>query len=337
MSFGITITVNKNGSVNIANTKSEPRDKGNSLTEIPLNYTVIDVETTGLDPKFDEIIEIGALKIKDDKIVDKFETLIRPDGYYYYDDDNNEYFSYIDEFITDLTGITNEMLDKSPTIDEMLPKLLYFIEDDILVGHNVNFDINFLYDITLEKLDHKLQNDFVDLMRLTRKIYPEFKNHKLITVAENFDVNTSESHRALSDCSITYECFSKISQYIDKNDIDLKELFSKKYKLDLTTIEANATNFDEDCPVYDKYCTFTGKLEKMNRKDAAQLVVNLGGHCLNNVTKKTNFLILGNFDYSSNIKGSKSSKLKKAEDLILKGQDLQILSEDVFYDLVLNI
>lgn len=60
------------------------------------------------------------------------------------------------------------------------------------------------------------------------------------------------------------------------------------------------------------------------------------GNCLNDVTKKTNFLILGNFDYCSNIKGEKSSKFRKAEKLALKGQDIQILSEDVFYDLIIE-
>lgn len=333
--MGITITVNEDGTIEIGNNKTVPRDKGKSLVEIPSNYTVIDIETTGLDPKFDEIIEIGAMKIRNGKIVDEFESLVKPDGYYFYDDNDTKYFSYIDEFITELTGITNEMLEDAPKIDEVLPDFINFISNDILVGHNIHFDINFLYDYCYEILDYKLQNDFVDLMILTRKVYPDFTNHKLDTIAENLGINNSSLHRSLADCKVTYECFSKLSQYIDDNNIDLKELFSYK-AVDLTTIKPNVTDFDEDHPLYNKYCTFTGKLEKMNRKDAAQLVVNLGGHCLNNVTKKTNFLILGNFDYCSNIKGGKSSKLRKAEQLILKGQDLQILSEDVFYELVLT-
>lgn len=334
--MNFTIIVNEDGTIEIDSSKSVHRDKGKSLVEIPLDYTIIDIETTGLDPKIDEIIEIGAIKVRDGRVVDEFESLVKPNGYYFYDDNDNEYFTYVSEFITELTGITNEMLENAPKIDEVLPDFINFIGNDILVGHNINFDINFLYDNCYEIIEHKLQNDFVDLMRLTRKIYPDFINHKLVTIAENFGIDISNTHRSLADCKVTYECFSKLSQYINENNIDLKELFFKQYKLDLTNIKANVTNFDEDHPLYNKYCTFTGKLEKMNRKDAAQLVVDLGGHCLNNVTKETNFLILGSFDYCSNIKGNKSSKLKKAEELILKGQDLQILSEDVFYDLVLN-
>jgi DNA polymerase-3 subunit epsilon len=105
---------------------------------------------------------------------------------------------------------------------------------------------------------------------------------------------------------------------------------------DLRNITPELSNFDTDHLLHDKFCTFTGKLERMARKDAAQLVVNLGGKCLNGVTKQTNFLILGNFEYNATIKDGKSSKLKKAEKLILEGQDLRILSENVFYDLISN-
>ena len=76
--------------------------------------------------------------------------------------------------------------------------------------------------------------------------------------------------------------------------------------------------------------------KRLQRKDAMQLVVNLGGQCGDNVTAKTNYLILGNNDFCSLIKDGKSNKQKKAESLILKGKDIQILCENVFYDLVLN-
>lgn len=75
----------------------------------------------------------------------------------------------------------------------------------------------------------------------------------------------------------------------------------------------------------------------MARKDAMQLVVDLGGSVGDNVTKKTNYLILGNNDFCASIKDGKSNKQKKAEELILKGSDLEILSENVFYDLVLDL
>ena len=94
------------------------------------------------------------------------------------------------------------------------------------------------------------------------------------------------------------------------------------------------TEFDETHPLYGKLCVFTGTLEKMQRKDAMQIVVDLGGQVGNSVTKKTNFLILGNNDYCPLIKDGKSSKQKKAETLKLAGNDIEIISEDVFYDMI---
>ena len=229
------------------------------------------------------------------------------------------------------------MLETAPEVKIVLPDFLDFINDDILIGHNVNFDINFLYDSLEHNLQHVFQNDFIDLMRLSRKLYPEFKNHKLKTVAENLKVDTDNNHRALKDCSITLDCFQITTSHIKDNNINLKKLFSRSYStIDLRTLKSKESIFDEDHILFGMNCVFTGKLERMDRKDAAQLVVNLGGKCLNSVTKKANFLILGNFDYNATVKDGKSSKLKKAEQLILEGQDLQILSEDVFYDLVLG-
>ena len=116
------------------NKSTNIRDKkGQSLLLFPNEYIVFDIETTGLDASYDEIIEIGALKIKNNEIVDKFTSLIKP--------------KYpIDEFITELTGITNEMVKDAPLINEVLPRFIDFIGDEILVGHNINFDINFVYD-----------------------------------------------------------------------------------------------------------------------------------------------------------------------------------------------
>ena len=91
---------------------------------------------------------------------------------------------------------------------------------------------------------------------------------------------------------------------------------------------------DNTHPLYNKVCVFTGTLEKYSRQEAAQIVVNLGGSCGNSVTKKTNYLILGNNDYCSMIKDGKSSKQKKAEEYKLKGQDIEIIPESVFYDMI---
>ena len=127
-----------------------------------------------------------------------------------------------------------------------------------------------------------------------------------------------------------HECYKQLKKIVLENP----SLMINKSELDLRTLTSANININPDNPFYGKECVFTGKLERMVRADAAQLVVNLGGTAGNNVTKKTNFLILGNNDYCSTIKNGKSSKQKKAEQLILSGASLEIIPEDVFYEML---
>lgn len=307
------------------------RNKGKSLLEFPNEYVVIDVETTGLNPSYDFIIELSAVKIKNNAIIDTFSTLVKPDEVLYEDESPNKY--YVDDFITELTGITNEMLKNAPCISDVLEQFLSFVGNNIIIGHNVNFDINFIYDDTLEILNRDFSNDFVDLLRISRKVFPDFEDHKLSTLADNFKVEVERSHRAEDDCITTFKCFEFCRNYVEKNQIDIQPYYVGKH-LNLNEIHANVTEFDEVHPLYKKHVVFTGTLEKMSRKDAAQIVANFGGILENGVTKKTNYLVLGNNDYCKTIKDGKSTKQKKAETLILKGQDLQIIPEDIFYELI---
>ncbi len=110
------------------------------------------------------------MKVSNFNIIEEFQTLIQPP---YYEEvngegENEKYF--VSDFITELTGITNEMLENASTIDQVMPGFIDFIGGDILVGHNIHFDLNFLYDITINELNHKLNNDFMDLLRISRRV-----------------------------------------------------------------------------------------------------------------------------------------------------------------------
>lgn len=115
-----------------------------------------------------------------------------------------------------------------------------------------------------------------------------------------------------------------------------KQKRTKQRSTSVKDITPNKTNFDEAHPIFDKVCVFTGALEKIDRKDAMQLVVDLGGRIGSSVTNKTNILILGNNDDNASIKGGKSSKQKRAEELKINGNDIMILSEEDFLNLIDN-
>ncbi|MEN6567134.1 MAG: exonuclease domain-containing protein [Veillonellales bacterium] len=325
-----SISIKDDGSIEILENESGHQlsnkriSKGKSSTVILNNYTIVDIETTGFDTQFDEIIELSAIKISNNKKQDTFHTLVHPT-------------QEIDEFIISHTGITNQMLEPAPTIETVLPSFIDFIGNDVVVGHNVNFDINFIYDYCVDILEKPFINDFVDTMRLTRKLFPESPNHKLITLANFLNLAKIPNHRAEADCEAVLELYQLIAQYVEKNNFNLQELFkrhNKNHHSPASHVTTTKSEFNEDHPFFRKTCVFTGALEKMQRKDAMQIVADLGGCCSDSVTKKTNYLILGNLDYCKTIKDGKSSKLKKAQSLILSGHDLEIISENIFYSLI---
>lgn len=296
-------------------------NKGKCIISFPSDYTVVDIETTGLSSTYDEIIEVAALRVRDNAVVDSFQSLVKP-------------LNEVDEYITELTGITNEMLSFAPEPESVIPSFRDFIGKDIVIGYNVNFDINFLYDYVENLSNTSLSNDFVDLMRIAKKSLPELEHHRLTDVAQALKINCDGYHRALSDCRITHECFCALREHIAIFGIDAF-IESFKYKdPDLRKIFSEKNEFDETHQLYGKICVFTGKLEKMTRVEAARLVADAGGSCENGVTKNTNFLILGNNDYCKSLKDDKSNKQKKAEEYKLKGLDIEIIPEEVFYEMI---
>lgn len=305
--------------------------KGESLITFLHDFVVLDIETTGYMPMFDEIIEIGCIRVRCLEAVDTFHTLIKP---------KHE----INDFIVNLTGITNEMVAGAPSIQDVLPDLKEFIAYDIIVGHNVNFDVNFLYDAFRDFLQIPLSNDFIDTLRFSRRMFPSLPHHRLQDMVSYFCINSPGEHRSLFDCESTLACYLHLLDAASESgDIEayLKSLYKPKThkpgrSLDLRTIIPESAEVDPDHPLFGKHCVFTGALEKMTRAQAAQIVTNIGGICDNGVTKNTNYLILGNNDYCKTIKDGKSAKQKKAEQYKLDGYDIEIIPEEVFYDLVLD-
>ena len=300
--------------------------KGNNLAISIDDYVVIDIETTGLDPNWDDIIEVGALRVSGGNVVDEFSSLVKPES------------GQVPSFISKLTGITNEMLADAPRIDDILPRYRDFIGDSVTLGHNVHFDINFLYDQYVDILNVPLSNDFVDTLRLSRKLFPEFEDYSLVSLIESFGIQGNSFHRSLSDCHHTHALYEKIKDHAALNNIDLVEYFKRHYKshgsLKASSITTDKVDFDITHPLYGKLVIFTGKLEDMQRKEAMQRVVDLGGMCGDGINRSTNYLVLGNNDYCSTIKDGKSNKQKKAENLMLEGYDIKVISENVFYDML---
>ena len=292
----------------------------NYVRKIISDYCVVDTESTGLSSYYDEIIEVGILKIRDGKVVDQYSQLIKP---------NNA----IDDFITYLTGITNKMLVNQPSIKEVEGEILDFLGDDIIVGHNTSFDIRFLN----ASFKETLKNEYMDTMIFSRKIYPQLPHHRLSDLAKFLNLTNSQ-HRALADCTTTYQLYETIKSTMDERGLKLSDLWQCHSNghpgIDIKAIKPKSNEIDEDNFFYGKHVVFTGKLEKMLRKDAMQIIVDLGGILDKSVNKNTNYLILGNNDYNAVLHGDKSNKHKKAEKLKMEGNDINIIDEFTFYDII---
>jgi len=265
---------------------------------------------------------VAAVRVRDGKIVERTESLINP-GY------------EIDEFITELTGITNEMLSNAPSLSDVLPGYIGFLGDDVIIAHNANFDINFIYDSNIRLANMGFINNFVDTMRVSRRMFKEHRRHTLTHLIERFGISRKSEHRAMSDTELVFDCYEYMKKHASDNGIDFNSLYpSKNYNASAKDISTENTEFDEDTLVFGNEFVFTGTLDKMNRKEAMQYVVDMGGLIANDIKKTTNYLVLGNLDYSNSIKEGKSRKQKKAEALELSGVDIQVISENVFYEMI---
>ena len=338
--------------------KARP-NKGKSVIDFPNEYICIDIETTGLDFEYDEIIEVGAVHVVDGKTVDSFSSLIRPqhshalltgsvlkecgvESFFDLPPEKMEEFwktHLIPNYIEDLTGIKNEDLLESPYAGEVLEEFYKFIGDFVLVGHNVNFDINFLYD-AFEQVGITLRNDFVDTMRVGRKVLPELSHHRLLDIGTALGIAETVDHRALSDAENTVKCYEQLKEKIlEKGSLDdFKKSFvsvkRQNYAEGLAAVQATVDEFDETNPIFGKTVVFTGALSSMGRKDAFQIVANLGGTPADSITKKTNFLVVGNEDFAKSVKDGATAKMKKAEKYRQEGLDIVTLSENTFFEMI---
>lgn len=308
-----------------------PREhKGASILADRNDYVALDLETTGYDPRWDNIIEIGAIKVRNGQPVDRYEQLLNPG-------------CHIPDIVTEIHGITDDMVKDAPTLTDILPGFLDWMGDGLILGHNINFDINFLYDNAEDILDRTVRNDFIDTLRLARYLYLEERHNRLGDLILRFDIADTQKHRALADVEQTIACYRWMIRYMNEHGIPFPEDDGRRYGRGPSQLFRGENQLLQIAP--QKEVTpdpafenltfvFTGALKKMTRANAQQAVANLGGINGKTVTKTTNYLVTGSTDYNAALKGAKSSKWLKAEKLQLAGQDINIISEDVFYDML---
>ena len=168
------------------------------------SYVVFDFETTGMNPIVNRIIEIGAVKVIDNNIVDSFSQLINP-------------MQYITTRISNVVNITNDMVEDCPIIEDVLPNFLEFIADFPLVAHNARFDMWFLIN-NAHRLGYEVNNVVLDTLLLSRKFNEDCIKHNLNYLTKHFNVKLEHAHRAYYDALATCSIY-KIIQSRYKNTL----------------------------------------------------------------------------------------------------------------------
>jgi DNA polymerase III epsilon subunit family exonuclease len=165
-------------------------------TTLPKDYTVIDIETTGLSGRTCQIIEVAAIRYRNHEESGQYTSFA--------------YAGYVPRFIADLTGIRQDMIDDAPSESEVLDELVGFIGGDTLIGHNIiRFDAPFIetrYRILIDRA-FSLGNRKIDTLALARRAMPNLYNHKLDTVASALNIRNRNAHRAFSDVETTQKCY----------------------------------------------------------------------------------------------------------------------------------
>ncbi len=199
-----------------------------------VDFIVVDTETTGLRPGPDRVIEVAAMRLRDGKVIDTFQSIVNPGR-------------HLPPFIVKFTGITQDMVDDAPAAQEILPTFFQFIDDATLVGHNLAFDLNFLtYEARQLRLHCPL--DGLDTILLARRFLPGLKRFKLDMVAEHLKIQATNRHRALGDVEVTAAVFLRILERAQQQGIQtlghlrLRMQLPVTWSGDITQVAASEKN-----------------------------------------------------------------------------------------------
>ena len=286
---------------------------------------------------------IAIYEFKNNQINKLLSTLINPGEVFF------------DPMLVSLHDITEEMVHNAPGIEQVMNEICNIISNKFIFAHNAGYDISKLltgcnlYNISVPYFE------YADSLMVAKRTWTKLVNYKLDTISEFLNLKL-QHHNADSDAiacgkiilkAIEEQQVNDINELLDKikykrgyHDKSLTHAYSKSLSphsgtkiSDYEKIKKLVINTNVFTPLSGKYFVFTGALN-MKRAEAMKIVEDNGGIPEGNVTQNTNYLVVGRDDYGNFKEGNKSNKMLKAEKLIQKGQDLEIITEDDFLDMI---
>lgn len=175
-------------------------------------FVVFDLETFGLNSHKNEIIEIGAIKLKGTRIVDTFSSFVNPN-------------KIIPKRISELTHITQDMVDNAPAIEDVLPKFLEFTKDAVMVAHNSAFDMGFIRRDAKKYMGIDYKPPIIDTLQMARDLYPDLKGYNLDRLNKIFKLSLENHHRAIDDAQSTAKLFIMfLEKYIENGVVNVEDM-----------------------------------------------------------------------------------------------------------------
>lgn len=172
--------------------------RGTKRNQYVTDYVVFDLETTGISTVNDAVVEISAVRVKGGRITDEFSTLVNPE-------------MPIPYRASKVNHIYDDMVADAPLFEQALAEFDAFIEDRILVGHNIHtFDMKFLWRDAERYFGKTIGNDYIDTLPLARQCLPQLSGYKLTDLASNYHISIDGAHRALADCGMNQKIFEKL-------------------------------------------------------------------------------------------------------------------------------
>lgn len=255
------------------------RCKGEKLFTAVDDYTVFDLETTGVNPLKCDIIEICALRVRNNEIVDMYHTLVNP-------------CKHIPEAATQINHITDDMVATAPKIEDAFSDFLNFIGKDILVGHNIDtFDLNIIYDISEKLYNKPIKNSYIDTYNLSRRCLPELHDHRLETICCDLGIDVPNLHRADNDSRFNHMLYQELKHLL--NTVSPCFYESKpKTKAKYQNAQVNPKSAENNI-FLDKTCIVYGAFQQLSLEQTKNLLKVLGAHYIDFFCYSADYLILG--------------------------------------------
>lgn len=301
-------------------TTKKTAETSDDVPGLPNSYVVFDLETTGLNCTNCQIAEIGAIKVRDGKVVDTFSQLV-----------------YIDfpmpQAALNVNNITDEMLADAPHATEAMKSFIEFIgEGAVLVGHNVKrYDLPIMKRVaTACRLDFDYAKA-IDTYQLAQLAWPNLERWSMQVLRKLLNIKNDDAHRALADCEDEMSVYDAIRNGVKSGELSIERprrrasrpgaVYNKNWgnKVKAKDIKPTTDKFDESHPLFGKLVVVSGDVAMFDgdRVRTWQAIANVGGTPQDNITKKTGYLVCG--------EGAGMTKRNKAEQY-----GIEIISADEF-------